>query len=253
MQNLNYGDASSIGYFQMLTSIWNQGEYKGYGEKPHLQLKWFLDTAESVKAQRISRGLPVDDPSQYGTWVADTERPAEQYRGRYAERLAEAQELLEKSKDIAPPAAAPALPQPSDVPGHRSAQAPFLNQPAVGPQAALGDPGTAPGVVDAAGAAAAAAARSAPRRCRSLRARSASARRVRTPAPGGQVPCVGGRATRQPVVCELHHLVARAGGHKMQGGGWAAVATWVQNAEKGDEQPSGRECRGRAAGRHGRL
>ena len=106
VKNLNFGDADSVGFFQMRVGIWNQGEYAGYPEKPELQAKWFLDQAEAVKKQRISRGQPVDDPSQFGEWIADVERPAEQYRGRYQLRLDEARGLLSKAAESAPPAAA---------------------------------------------------------------------------------------------------------------------------------------------------
>ena len=58
---------------------------------PRSRLDWFLDQAEAVKAQRVSRGQPIDDPSQFGEWIADVERPAEQYRGRYQLRLDEAE------------------------------------------------------------------------------------------------------------------------------------------------------------------
>jgi hypothetical protein len=34
------------------------------------------------------------DPSKWGDWIADVERPAEQYRGRYQLRLDEARSLL---------------------------------------------------------------------------------------------------------------------------------------------------------------
>ena len=91
LRNLNFGDADSLGFFQMRVSIWNQGEYAGYGDDPQKQIDWFLDQAEAVKAQRISRGLSVDDPNQFGEWIADVERPAEQFRGRYQLRLDEAQ------------------------------------------------------------------------------------------------------------------------------------------------------------------
>jgi len=94
MKNLNFGDADSVGFFQMRVGIWNQGAYAGYPDKPELQMKWFLDQAEAVKKQRLVAGKSVDDPSQFGEWVADVERPAEQYRGRYQERLAEARALL---------------------------------------------------------------------------------------------------------------------------------------------------------------
>ena len=102
VKNLNFGDADSVGFFQMRVGIWNQGEYEGFPEKPELQAKWFLDTAEEVKEQRISRGQPVDDPSQFGEWIADVERPAEQYRGRYQLRLDEAKGLLSKAAASAP-------------------------------------------------------------------------------------------------------------------------------------------------------
>jgi hypothetical protein len=37
---------------------------------------------------------PVDNPSQHGEWIADVERPAEQYRSRYQLKLDEARSLL---------------------------------------------------------------------------------------------------------------------------------------------------------------
>jgi hypothetical protein len=101
MRNLDYGDADSVGLFQMRASVWNNGAYAGYGHNPELQLKWFLDHAEAVKAQRVAAGLSVDDPRRYGDWIADIERPAEQFRGRYQLRLGEAQALLAQA-DAAP-------------------------------------------------------------------------------------------------------------------------------------------------------
>src|SRR3954452_12163109 len=94
VKNLNYGDADSVGLFQMRVGIWNRGEYAGFPDKPELQIKWFLDRAAEVKRQRVAAGKSVSDPNQYGDWIADIERPAEQYRGRYAERLAQARALL---------------------------------------------------------------------------------------------------------------------------------------------------------------
>jgi hypothetical protein len=96
VKNLNYGDADSVGFFQMCVGIWNQGEYAGYPERPELQAKWFIDTALALKKKRIAGG-DVDfgkDPSKWGEWIADVERPAEQYRGRYQLRLDEARTLL---------------------------------------------------------------------------------------------------------------------------------------------------------------
>ena len=72
------GDRDSVGYFQMRTSIWDSGPYAGYTHNPELQLKWFLDQAVALKNDATT------DPSQYGNWIADVERPAEQYRGRYS-------------------------------------------------------------------------------------------------------------------------------------------------------------------------
>ena len=110
LSNVGHGHADSIGYFQMRTSIWDQGEYKGYGEKPELQLKWFIDHALHEKQKRVGRGETafLKDSSKWGEWIADVERPAEEYRGRYQERLAEARELLGGAQAGAPPPAADA-------------------------------------------------------------------------------------------------------------------------------------------------
>ena len=96
VKNLNFGDADSVGFFQMRVGIWNQGEYAGYPDKPELQAKWFIDHALAVKRQAIARG-DADfgkDPGTFGEWIADVERPAEQFRGRYQLRLGEARKLL---------------------------------------------------------------------------------------------------------------------------------------------------------------
>jgi len=97
LMNLNYGDADSVGFFQMRAGVWDHGEYAGYAEQPERQLDWFLDQAEAVKAQRLARGLPVDDPRRYGEWIADVERPAAQYRGRYQLALDAARALLDQA------------------------------------------------------------------------------------------------------------------------------------------------------------
>jgi cell wall-associated NlpC family hydrolase len=110
MKNLNFGDADSVGFYQMRVGIWNQGAYAGYPDKPELQVKWFLDQAEAVKKQRLAAGKPVDDPSRFGDWIADVERPAEQYRGRYQLKLDEAQGLLKSSAPAPVAAAAPVDP-----------------------------------------------------------------------------------------------------------------------------------------------
>jgi hypothetical protein len=92
LRNLNYGDADSVGFFQMRSSIWNRGPYAGYADHPELQLRWFLDKAEAV--EREGRGS--NDPSGYGEWIANVENPAAQYRGRYQLRLEEARGLLKE-------------------------------------------------------------------------------------------------------------------------------------------------------------
>lgn len=93
MQNLDHGDRDSVGLFQMRTRIHNKGEYAGYPSRPELQIKWFLDTAERVKADRIAKGLPLT-PDHFGVWIADVERCADEYRYRYQLRLDEARALL---------------------------------------------------------------------------------------------------------------------------------------------------------------
>ncbi len=101
LKNLKYGDADSLGFFQMRASIWNRGAFAGYSEKPELQLKWFIDQALAVKRQHIKAGDAGfgKDPSSWGKWIADIERPAAKYRGRYQPRLKEA--ALSKAHGIA--------------------------------------------------------------------------------------------------------------------------------------------------------
>jgi len=96
LSNLDHGHADSLGFFQMRESVWNTGDYAGYADSPELQMKWFIDQAAAIKRKRLDEGLAAfgTDPAGYGEWIADVERPAEQYRGRYQERLEQARELL---------------------------------------------------------------------------------------------------------------------------------------------------------------
>lgn len=96
LKNLNYGDADSLGFFQMRTSVWNNGQYKGYATHPELQLKWFFDQAASVRANYIAnkKADPAASESTYGVWIADLESPAAQYRYKYQLRLGEAKKLI---------------------------------------------------------------------------------------------------------------------------------------------------------------
>ncbi len=99
MRNLSYGDADSVGFFQMRESVWNRGPYAGYADDPQRQLKWFLDQAAAIRRVRVERGQSVTDPAQYGQWVADIERPAAQYRGRYQLHFDEAHSLVARWQD----------------------------------------------------------------------------------------------------------------------------------------------------------
>ena len=97
LKNLQSGDSDSVGFFEMRVSIWNQGKYAGFPGDPELQIQWFIDQATAVRAARIAAGDAGfgKDPSGWGEWIADVERPAEQLRGRYQLRLAEARQLVE--------------------------------------------------------------------------------------------------------------------------------------------------------------
>ena len=97
VKNLNFGDADSVGFFQMRVGIWNQGATPATRDQPELQAKWFIDQALArQEASAIAAGDANfgKDPSKWGEWIADVERPAEQYRGRYQLRLDEARKLL---------------------------------------------------------------------------------------------------------------------------------------------------------------
>jgi len=100
LSNLPGGDADSVGFFQMRVGIWNTGAYAGYPERPELQVKWFIDHAVAHKNQRIAAGDIGfgKDPAKWGTWIADVERPAAQYRYRYQLRLEEARGLLRRRR-----------------------------------------------------------------------------------------------------------------------------------------------------------
>ena len=93
LTNARDGSADAAGYFAMRQSIWNSGEYAGYPDQPELQVKWFIDQATAQRARRIANGLGTGE-GQYGEWIADVEKPAAQYRGRYQLRLSEARALI---------------------------------------------------------------------------------------------------------------------------------------------------------------
>ncbi|HEX4107628.1 MAG TPA: hypothetical protein VHX88_05810 [Solirubrobacteraceae bacterium] len=89
-------NADSLGYFQMRASVWNQYPYAGYYQHPVLQVWWFIEQALTVKSEHVAAGDVNfgQDPSTWGTWVADIEQPAAQFRGRYADQLSAAQALV---------------------------------------------------------------------------------------------------------------------------------------------------------------
>jgi hypothetical protein len=96
LRNLDAGDSDNAGFFQIPERIWNTGKYAGFAEHPELQLQWFVDRALEVRKLRLAAGGPdpVLDERVWGEWIADVERPAEQYRGRYQLRLGEARTLI---------------------------------------------------------------------------------------------------------------------------------------------------------------
>ena len=96
LKNDHFGDRDSLGFFQMRTSVWDHGKYAGFPKDPRLQLRWFLDEAVALKQQRLSEGYHNfgTDPHKWGDWIADIERPATQYRGRYQLQLDTARGLV---------------------------------------------------------------------------------------------------------------------------------------------------------------
>jgi hypothetical protein len=124
LRNLPWGDRDSVGYFQMRQSLWDNGPYAGYLVRPELQLRWFVDQALAVRSARIAAGDLTygTDPAQWGTWIADVERPAAPNRGFYQPQLEAARALLATpapslapfelalTVDGTPPPAAPAEP-----------------------------------------------------------------------------------------------------------------------------------------------
>ena len=82
----------------MRVSIWNQGEYAGYSERPELQLKWFLDNAEAVKEQGGAARQQTTRAAM-ASGSPTSRRPAVQFRGRYQLRLAEARGLLREGME----------------------------------------------------------------------------------------------------------------------------------------------------------
>jgi hypothetical protein len=91
----NIRGESFAGYFGMSRAL-NRGEYRGFPRNPDLQMRWFTDTAMLVRQRRVAEGRPdpAADPAGYGSWIADVERPAREYRSRYQPHLADARDLI---------------------------------------------------------------------------------------------------------------------------------------------------------------
>jgi hypothetical protein len=105
LRNLPYGDADSVGFFQMRLSVWDHGAYAGYLARPELQLRWFVDHAVALRDARRSAGDPAfgEDPAGWGEWIADVEQPFAAYRGRYQTQLEAARSLLALPSDTISP------------------------------------------------------------------------------------------------------------------------------------------------------
>jgi hypothetical protein len=118
LRNLPGGDLDSAGYFQMRKRYWDQGEYAGYATNPPLQLQWFVDSA--------IRNTPADpaDSAGWGAWIANVEKPAEQYRSRYQPRLAEARWLVAAGCELYADGTAPPPVDPEEPPASAEDTAP---------------------------------------------------------------------------------------------------------------------------------
>ena len=93
LRNLR-GD-SYHGFFGMHESL-NSGDYRGFPRRPELQMKWFTDTASSVRRRLVAElePDPAGDPSSFGRWIADVEKPAAENRSGYQPHLEEARQLV---------------------------------------------------------------------------------------------------------------------------------------------------------------
>ena len=97
LRNLNRRGNPFAGFFSMHRSL-NKGPYRGFAKNPDLQLRWFLDTAVIVRQREIAEGAEeyAGDPTAYGLWIADVERPAPENRDGYQPYLDDAGKLLDE-------------------------------------------------------------------------------------------------------------------------------------------------------------
>ena len=97
LRNLNKRGNPFAGFFSMHRSL-NKGPYRGFPKDPDLQLRWFLDTAVVVRQRELAEGNEdyTGDPSAYGLWIADVERPAPENRDGYQPYLDDAERMLDE-------------------------------------------------------------------------------------------------------------------------------------------------------------
>jgi hypothetical protein len=113
LRNLRVKGNPFAGFFSMHRSL-DKAPYKGFKKDPDLQLRWFLDTAVIVRQRKLAEGHEGYgvDPSSYGIWIADVERPAPRNRKGYQPYLDDAEKLLPdacRPSDFDPDETAPGL------------------------------------------------------------------------------------------------------------------------------------------------
>ena len=91
------GRATRSGFFQMRVGHLEPGRRTPATPSGRSSSSTGSSTRPRRSSSSASRaGCRSTTRKQYGEWIADVERPAEQYRGRYQLRLSEARELLER-------------------------------------------------------------------------------------------------------------------------------------------------------------
>jgi hypothetical protein len=127
LTNLAQADRDTAGYFQTRVAVWNKPPYQDFPQHPELQLQWFVDLATQVRQADLANGFdPLPDETMWGNWIAGVLMPAEQYRGRYQLRLAEARALIGPAcPGGAPPGGAQPAPTPSGAPSSLDTTAPL--------------------------------------------------------------------------------------------------------------------------------
>ena len=223
MKNLNFGDADSVGFFQMRVGIWNQGDVRRLPRQARA-------AGQVVPRQRRggqeARGSPRASRSTTRTTTA-TGSPT----------------------SSAPPSSTAAATRPS-WPRPRSCSRAGRRRAAAAPAAAAagrcrGRSSPAGGGGSSLGAAALQIAQS-----------QKGVREIGGANRGPQVDqylAAAKVAPGNPWCASFITWSLEKAGHKMPGGGWAAVATWVRNAEQGNNGlkiVSAEEAR---PGRHRRL